>query len=270
MEKATVNNNEDNRFELLRELLLAEDRGRIDSLSEEIILKEKLAKRVSPLIDEKILDLRENFPEYFGNTITETIKVQIRDSQDEVVEALYPIMGKMVKKFIVAEITKLSDKINKTIKEKFSITQIIKRFIKGKSNDAGVVLEEVFEPIIEEVFVVEKDSGLLSGSYSRGNIADKDMVSGMLTAIKAFAEDAFQKEGQNLEDIKFETFQLCIQNFKSIYIAVACSGVLNTEFDEDLEERINNLAEIILRDRSFLEDEERLNKVILKELIEES
>ncbi len=267
MKKATVDNTKDDRFELLRELLLEEDRGRIDTLSEEIILKEKFSKRVSPLIDEKILDLRENFPEYFGSTITETIKAQIRDSQDEVVEALYPIMGKMVKKFIVAEITKLSDKINQTIKEKFSITQIIKRFIKGKSNDAGVVLEEVFEPIIEEVFVIEKDSGILSGSYSRGNIADKDMVSGMLTAIKAFAEDAFQKEGQNLEDIKFETFQLSIQNFKSIYIAVACSGVLNVDFEEEIYEKINNLAEIILRDRSYLSDEERMSQIILQELI---
>lgn len=51
-----------------------------------------------------------------------------------------------------------------------------------------------------------KESGLLIGSYSRGNIADKDMISGMLTAIKSFVEDAFSKEGQDLEDIKFENF----------------------------------------------------------------
>ncbi|KGL63988.1 hypothetical protein [Polaribacter sp. Hel1_85] len=269
MKKTPADNNKDNRFELLRELLLAEDREKFDSLSQEIILREKLSNRVSPLIDEKILDLRENFPEYFGDTITETIKVQIRDSQDEVVEALYPIMGKMVKKFIVAEITKLSDSINKTIKEKFSIQEILKRILKGKRNDAGIVLEEVFEFVIEEVFIIEKESGLLSGSYSRGSIADKDMISGMLTAIKSFAEDAFSKEGQDLENIKFETFQLSIRNFKTIYIAIATSGVLTSEVLEELSDNISNLAEIILRDRSYLADEERLNKLILKELIEE-
>ena len=268
MKKTPADNTKDNRFELLRELLLAEDREKFDTLSQEIILREKFAKRVSPLVDEKILDLREKFPEYFGDTITETIKVQIRDSQDEVVEALYPIMGKLVKKAIISEITKLTESVNKTVKEKFSIQEILKRFFKGKKNDADVVLQEVFEPIIEEVFIIEKESGLLSGSYSRGNIADKDMVSGMLTAIKSFAEDAFSKEGQDLEDIKFETFQLSIQNFKSIYIAIACSGVLNATFKEDLADRINNLAEIILRDRSYLSDEERLNEVISQLLIE--
>ncbi|MCI2227866.1 cell envelope biogenesis protein OmpA [Polaribacter sp. MSW13] len=269
MKNTTVDNNKDNRFELLRELLLAEDREKFNSLSQEIILREKLAKRVSPLVDEKIEDLRENFPVYFGDTITETIKVQIRDSQDEVVEALYPIMGKLVKKAIVSEITKLSDSINKTIKEKFSVQEIIKRFFKGKKNDADVVLQEVFEPIIEEVFIIEKDSGLLSGSYSRGNIADKDMVSGMLTAIKSFAEDAFSKEGQDLEDIKFETFQISLKNFKTIYIAIATSGVLNSGFKDELSDHINNIAEIILRDRSYLAEEEKLNDLIKRHLIQE-
>ncbi|PQJ73473.1 cell envelope biogenesis protein OmpA [Polaribacter butkevichii] len=269
MKNTPADNNKDNRFELLRDLLLAEDREKFDSLSEEIILREKLSKRVAPLVDEKILDLRKNFSRDFGDTITETIKVQIRDSQDEVVEALYPIMGKMVKKFIVAEITKLSDSINRTVKEKFSIKEMLKRFFKGKRNDAGIVLEEVFEFVIEEVFVIEKDSGLLSGSYSRGNIADKDMISGMLTAIKSFAEDAFSKEGQDLENIKFETFQLSIKNFKTIYIAIATSGVLTQEHTDELSDNINNFTEIILRDRSYLADEERLNQLIFNELIKE-
>jgi hypothetical protein len=269
MEKPPVDNNIDNRFELLRDLLLAEDREKFESLSQEIILREKLATSVLPLIDDKILDLRKNFPEQFGDTITQTIKAQIRDSHEEVVEAMYPILGKMVKKYVVAEITKLSDKINKTIKEKFSFMESFKRFLKGKRNDAGIILEDVFEFTIEEVFVIEEDSGLLSGSYSRGSIADKDMISGMLTAIKSFAEDAFLKGEQDLENITFETFQLSIRNFKTIYIAIATSGVLTMEHREQLSENLNNLAETIFRDRSYLSNEERLNKLILQELIEE-
>lgn len=268
MEKQAETTHKDNRFELLKDLLLAEDREKFESLSEDIILKEKFADSVFPLVEEKIKELKETFPEEFGDTITETIKTQIKDSQDEVVEALYPIMGKLVKKFVTVEISKLSDQINQTIKEKFSFIEVIKRFFKGKRNDAGIVLEEVFEFTIEEVFVIEEESGLLSGSYSRGNIADKDMISGMLTAIKSFAEDAFSKEDQDLENIKFETFQLSIKNFKTIYIATATSGVLTVEHRENLSENINNLAEIILRDRSYLSEENRLNNLIVKELIE--
>jgi len=128
-------------------------------------------------------------------------------------------------------------------------------------------LQEVFEPVIEEVFVISKDSGLLIGNFSRGNIADKDMVSGMLTAIKAFVEDAFAKEGQDLEDIKFETFQISLMSFKTIYIATATSGVLSRDFKEDLSDRLIKMSSIILRDRSYLEDEHKLNELIKGELI---
>jgi len=156
MEKSTVDKIKENRFELLKELLLKEDRESFNDLRDELLESEKFKRKVAPVVDEKIKDLKENFPAYFGNTITETIKTQIRDSQDEVVEALYPIIGKLIKKFIVAEISKLSENINQTINDKFSIKQIIKRLFKGKKTDAEDVLQEVFEPIIEEVFVIKK------------------------------------------------------------------------------------------------------------------
>lgn len=259
----------DKRFELLRELLLEEQRKDLESLKEEIFVHEKFSERVSPLVDEKIEVLREKFPEYFGETITETIKIQIRDSQDEVIEALYPILGKLVKKFIVSEIEKLTNSINETIKEKFSFKEIIKRYFKGKNNNADIVLHEVFKAEIEEVFVINKESGLLAGSFSKGNIADKDMVAGMLTAIKSFAEDAFSKEGQDLEDIRFETFQLSIHNFKTIYIAVAISGVLNIEFKEKLSDNITNLAEVVLKNRACLENETEINEMIVVHLLKQ-
>lgn len=270
MEQTTVDNKPGNRFELLRELLLTDDREKFHHLRQEFLASDKKFKsKVNPVVDRKIDDLKNNFPQHFGDQITESIKQQIRESQDEVVEALYPIMGKLVKKFIIAEITKLTENINQTINDKFSLSQIIKRLFKGKLTDADDVLQEVFEPVIEEVFVIGEKSGLLIGSYSRGNIADKDMVSGMLTAIKSFAEDAFSKEGQDLEDIKFETFQLSMMNYNSIYIATATSGVITPEFKEELSDNLNTLAEKILRDRTYLENEERLNKLIEQVLIVE-
>lgn len=268
MRETTVDNKKDNRFEILKELLLTDDRQKFESLRDQFLEKDKIRENINPVVDEKIDDLKANFPEHFGDQITESIKVQIRESQDEVVEALYPIMGKLVKKFIIAEITKLTESINQTINDKFSLTQILKRLFKGKRTDADDVLQEVFEPVIEEVFVIGEKTGLLIGSYSRGNIADKDMVSGMLTAIKSFAEEAFSKEDQNLEDIRFDSFQLTIKNFKSIYIAIATSGVINNEFREVLADNVNNLAEIILRDRDYLSDEVKLNVLIERHLID--
>ena len=265
------NKKKDNRFDLLRELLLEEDREKINALSQEILVREKVSARVDPLIDEKIEDLRKNFPEYFGDTITETIKTQIRDSQDEVVDALYPIMGKMVKKFIIAEISKLSENINQKVKKTFSFKEVFNRFKRRASgvSEGDAILQDAFQPKIEEVFVIEKDSGILIGNHSTGNIANKDMVSGMLTAIKAFAEDAFSKEGQDLEDVKFETFQILLYNFQTVYVAVAASGVLNASFKDKLTDRVNDFAEDLFDDRADLENESKLNEMIVDYLIKD-
>ena len=271
MEKSTQDIHKDKRFELLRELLLEDDRKKFNELSEEIIMREKVASRVDPLIDEKIEDLRENFPIYFGDTITETIKTQIRDSQDEVVDALYPIMGKMIKKYIASEISKLSDNINKRVKSTFSFKDYFKRFKRKVSgvSEGDAILSGALKPTLEEIFIIEKNSGILLGNHSTGNIANKDMVSGMLTAIKSFAEDAFAKEGQDLEDIKFETFHIALHNFNTIYIALAISGVQTQDFKEKLNDDINDFAEFILGNRSHLENETELNTLIVKYLIKE-
>lgn len=271
MKKPAEDSPKDKRFELLRELLLEEDREKFKALSDEIVLRENMAARVDPIIDEKIDDLRENFPEYFGGTITATIKTQIRDSQDEVVDALYPIMGKLIKKAIMVEINRLSESINQSVKKTFSFKEyfnIFKRKVSGVS-DGDAALSNALKPTLEEIFIIEKDSGILLGNHSTGNIANKDMISGMLTAIKAFAEDAFAKEGQDLEDIKFETFQISLYNFNTIYIAIAISGVQNADFKENLNDKINDFAEFILGNRSHLENEEELNGLIVKHLISE-
>ncbi len=257
----------ENRFELLRELLLEDDREKFNALSEEIVMREKVASRVDPLIDAKLNELRENFPVEFGEVITDTIKTQIRDSQDEVVDALYPIIGKLIKKAIVVEIKKLSDNINKSVKRTFSFKDYFKRKVSGV-NEGDAALQDAFKPVLEEIFIIEKNSGILLGNRSTENIANKDMVSGMLTAIKSFAEDAFSKEGQDLEDIKFETFHITLYNFNTIYIAIAISGVQTLDFKEELNNKIHNFTEIIFDNRSNLENEKKLNKLIVEHLIE--
>ena len=86
MRETTVDNKKDNRFEILKELLLTDDRQKFESLRDQFLEKDKIRENINPVVDEKIDDLKANFPEHFGDQITQSIKVQIRESQDEVVE----------------------------------------------------------------------------------------------------------------------------------------------------------------------------------------
>ena len=91
------------------------------------------------------------------------------------------------------------------------------------------------------MILYEKGSGLLLGNHSTTETMDKDMVSGMLTAIKSFVEDAFSGGAQNLEAIEYELYTIHIQNFFSYYIAVVVSGNYTRSFESKLE---NDLLEL--------------------------
>ena len=70
----------------------------------------------------------------------EALAEQIKNSKDQVVEALYPIMGKMIKKYISQEISLLTERINKQLEDSFSTKSWKRKF---KSWFGGVREEEL-------------------------------------------------------------------------------------------------------------------------------
>jgi len=98
---------EADKLTLLKDLLLTDDRAYTESIHakikqlEDLIHKQqRLSNKVNPIIDEKLEEFTKQIPKTLGSTITKTLSEQIRNSKDQVVEALYPIMGKMIKKYI--------------------------------------------------------------------------------------------------------------------------------------------------------------------------
>ncbi len=251
-------------FEELKKLLLSDEKEEalkiykeLEGLKRELRTRENIEDRVGPIIDDKLEYLQDNFPALFGDTITETIKTQIRESQDEVVEALYPIMGKMIKKYIVREFEMLSEKVDKKLTSAFSWSRW-KRRIRGWFGgvaDKDMVMKDLIEPQMEEIFVIQQNSGILLGSYTRNNTLDQDMIASMLTAIKIFVGDAFEKGTQELEIVEYETYKVFIKNFKSFYIAVVITGTINAEFKNKLDDLVLSFAQKILR-RIGSKDEE--------------
>ena len=238
---------EKDKLNLLRDILLIDDREvadaiskRLDTLTETLEKREKLAGKVDPIIDEHMEQFIEEIPTRLGPTITKTLKEQIANSKDQVVEALYPIMGKMVKRYIQNELRLLSDNINNKVNNTFTFKGIqrkLKAIFTGVK-ESDIILSELDAPKLLEVFVIKKGSGMLLGNYSNQRTLDKDMISGMLTAIKSFVEDAFQGESQNLEGIDYELYKIQIQNFHSYYLAVVISGTLTPQFENELEDLI--------------------------------
>ena len=242
---------EEEKLQLLRDILLIDDRQvadainkRIDLISDTIETREKLSEKIDPIIQKRLDEFVAQIPVTLGPTITKTLQEQITNSKDQVVEALYPIMGKMIKRYIQNEIKILSENINKKVNNTFSF-DAIKRKMRSKFtgvDEGDLMLTELDEPIVNEIFVIQKGSGILLGSHSTTATVDEDLISGMLTAIKSFVEDAFEGGNQNLENIEYELYNIHIQNFHSYYIAAVCSGSYTRTFESKLENKLFKLS----------------------------
>ncbi|MDN5204480.1 hypothetical protein QQ008_24010 [Fulvivirgaceae bacterium BMA10] len=252
------------RFKKLKEILFEQDRRAREELQSKLIEIEKgvntregMEARVNPILEDKVTFLQQNFPTLFGPAVTQAIKREIKESQDEVVEALYPIIGKMVKKYIVKEMELLSERIDRQLDLAFSWEGWLRR-IKGwfgGVSEKDIITQQLMEPTLEEIFVIQQNSGLLIGSYSKNNTIDQDMIAGMLTAIKAFVQDAFSRGGEDLEMIEYETYKLIIRNFKSFYITAVISGPVNMEFKNELDQQILNFAEQVLKQEGQIRED---------------
>ena len=257
----------------LKELLLNEDRDfaqnileKLDAIEDTINTPDKLSTKVDGIIDKKLETYTEEIPEKLGPTITKALSSEIKNSQDKVVEILFPIIGKMIKKYIQQEMKVLSDNINYQIQNTLSYKGIKRKVLSKFTgvSEQDMIIAELNEPKVEQIFIIEKGSGLLISSISKQESIDQDMIAGMLTAIKSFVEDAFKKDQQSLELIQYELFEIHIQNFTAYYFAVVISGGFNTAFKNKLENKLFDIASHIKSDAI---DKEHITTK-LKEFIE--
>tara|TARA_B100000965_G_scaffold389281_1_gene394769 strand:+ start:769 stop:1596 length:828 start_codon:yes stop_codon:yes gene_type:complete len=244
--------NDQERLDQLKEILLSEDRKiqeKIDSnikeLNQLFSERERLEEKVGPLIDDHIKSFEKDIPRKLGPSITAALQKQINDSQNEVVDLLYPIIGKLISKFIRIEIQHLAEKIDDQLSNAFSIDGWIKRIKAwfGGVSETEVILRDVAPPKLEEIFLIESGSGILINSYSNNQTIDRDMIAGMMTAIKSFVEDAFKGGQQDLEVIQYESYKIQLYSFKSYYLAIVISGVINAEFLFNLQNTVLEFAD---------------------------
>lgn len=244
----------DTTLETLRALLLEDDRAlnvaigkEVDILKEELLIPENFAEKVDARTEKKLEEVRKNFGTIYKKELQTAIQHELKDSQEEVINALYPIIGKLIKKYIQAELESLSENIDNRITNTFSVdtwVHRVKAFFSG-SNQSEIILSELATAEIEEIFMIQKNTGLLIGSYSKQQLADKDMIAGMLTAISSFVEHALSAEQQSLNTIEYENAKILIQDFPFYKLAFVVKGVVSAKYKEDLADLTFSFAEDI-------------------------
>ncbi len=244
--------NDEDQLDVLREILLRRDRKGLNELKETIEEKDRLKEKVNPIIEDQIQFIKSNFPEVFGKEVDMAIERKLTNSPDLILSILSPVLGRLIRKGITQQFQQLRESIDNQVRSTFSKEGILGR-IKAKFfgvKDGDIIISQAseFGAEIKEVYVLQRHSGLLMGSFSTGSGMDRDMIGGMLTAIKSFVEDAIKAEeddvvGDELEMIQYGVYKIYIQNFFNYYIAVVMVGSITTADKDLLSVRLNEFAE---------------------------
>lgn len=244
-------NNIDEKLAVIRHILLHGDRTRIEQLENIIQNTDLLSQHVDPIIDNKIVNIKENFSTTFGNEVGQEFEKKLQLSEDLLLTVISPMMGKMIRKYVSIEIQALKDKIDQQFKRSFPLKRyyhLIRAKIFGIESSALFLADlDDFKTTIRDIFIIERNSGLRMGSAhaddSQGG--DGDILSGMLTAIKGFGEDVFNKssgEKQELEFIDYESHKIFLQSHHNYYFAVLLNGSMSTSEKNELANRLMDFA----------------------------
>lgn len=168
--------------------------------------------------------------------VVRTIKTEIRNSQDELVEALYPMTGRMVKAYIASAMADLMEDINRKLKTNPLMLRL-KSLTTGRSV-AELALLETRRLTIEEVYLIRRGTGELIGRWPEARAqSNRDQVmSGVLTAINDFSAEAFKEDGSALRHIDLESSQVYLRASPTTLLAVRCSGLAHAAVERVIDD----------------------------------
>jgi len=184
------------------------------------IFADYLAKIIVKSADNNLPELSRSLQ----SVISPAISREIADNKEKMVDALYPIMGSMISKYVSNAIAEMVEKINSKIEDGLSFERY-KRKIKAKLtgvSESELLLEEAADAKIECLFVVQKDTGLLvAEAYLESKeIDDPHMVASMASAIRDFVNDWIENN-ENPSEVQLLSYgnaTLYIESAGSVYL----------------------------------------------------
>ena len=195
----------------LRKIIVGEQADQLDLIKErldEVALRSKDVAEVLPeAIEHANKQREEDLAEVVTPIVTTSIKRNIQKDPEDFAKILYPALAPSIRLMIANMLRSFTNSMDQTIESATSLKGLKWRL---ESMRTGVpyselALRRVLEYRVEQVFVIQSDTGLLMEHVLNEDVhgIDSDAVSGMLTAIQGFVTDSFDaKSGENLTSMQ--------------------------------------------------------------------
>jgi outer membrane protein OmpA-like peptidoglycan-associated protein len=215
------------------------------AITEEInLVPEAIARAIAPEIALAIREqirLDENaISQALGSEMGKAIKAQIELERDAMVDALYPVIGNTISKYMVEVVQDINNKVENTLRPE-GIKRKIRAKIRGVS-EAELIFQESVGYQVQAVFLIDKDSGVVIQEVQPGeHHLNSDMIAGMLTAIRSFANDCIAS-GSELDTIDYGDWQIPIEVAGYCYLAVVLKGEPTKSFRTKIRQILGDIV----------------------------
>ncbi|MBT8064860.1 MAG: hypothetical protein KJN94_07555 [Gammaproteobacteria bacterium] len=161
--------------------------------------------------------------------LVETIRGAIKRDTESFAEALFPVLGPAIRRAVADALKSLVERINAAIEHSFTVKGLRWRLEAARSGVpfAQIVLRETMLYAVQEVFLIQPESGLVLAKARRADTLalDEDAFSAMLTAIQAFIQDSLgMPEGDKLRGAELGDRTLWIINGPQAVLACLVIG----------------------------------------------
>ncbi len=203
---------------------------------------EALAAALPVAIREQINVDSEVFAEAIAPAMGEAITKQIELEKDKIVDALYPVIGNTIAKYMGETIQAINEQVENTLSFE-GIKRKIKAKLQGVSEAELIVKESItFTP--QAIFLIHKASGLVicDIQHKDSEHLESDMIAGMLTAIRSFANDCMIQSGNSeLDEIDYGNFKIILEVAGYCYLAIIVKGKPPKEFILKMREILSQI-----------------------------
>ena len=214
---------------------------RSDAIAARVGNDERLEASVAAILDGALrraeADKHALVSEAVAPFVVQTVRTEIRNSKDELVEALYPVTGRIVKAYVASAMKDLADQINRRL-EANPVMLRLRSLATGRPV-AELAIADSQSLKVEELYLIRRGTGELVEHWPEGvRGSNRDQVmSGVLAAINEFATEAFSDEGTTLRHIDLGGDRVYLRESPAYLLAAKCSGsapvAVETVVDEE-------------------------------------
>jgi outer membrane protein OmpA-like peptidoglycan-associated protein len=226
---------------------------RVDSVFDRAGSEERFRSSVAEVLDGALRDAEVNRHDQLARAmaplVVKTIKTELRNSQDEMVEALYPITGRLVKSYVASAMKDLMVKINRRLAGGSNPFMLRLRSQMTGRSVAELALAETQQLEVVELFLIRRGSGELiqhwpEGPQGAGGLSNSNIhLSGVLTAINDFAGQALKDDGGNLRSFSLDDFQMYLRGSQAYLLAAKCRGAAPAGVEATLDDEFLRLID---------------------------